>query len=91
MADDVFDQALQMWTVAIHPPIKITHIITDPIYPNEFIEKNNNKLNSVSSTKNLQTICQNRLDTFIAEREIYQDEIGVFINKFIQEGKNLGL
>lgn len=94
MADDVFDQALQMWTVAIHPPIKITHIITDPIYPNEFIDKTNNKFeksNSVRSTKNLQTICQMRLDTFIAEREKYQDEIGLFIHKFIQDGKNLGL
>lgn len=94
MSDDIYDHALQMWTVAIHPPIKITHIITDPIYPNEFLEAPSthfSKSASLKSTQNLQTICQSRLDEFIKNRGSYQDEIDSFIQKFMEQRINLGL
>jgi 1-acyl-sn-glycerol-3-phosphate acyltransferase len=94
MVDEIFEEALQMWTVAIHPPIKVTHIITDPIYPSQFLSKKGKcmtKEEELESLQKLEEICQLRLDHFVENRHLLEDDIDKFIKKFINDSRNYGL
>lgn len=93
MAEDDYADALQLWTVAIHPPIKVTHIVTPPIYPSEFSHSNSRKRKDGlgESLGNLERICQSRLNAIIADRKNLEDDIDRFINKFIDDSRRLGI
>lgn len=94
MAEDLYEEALQLWTVAVHPPIKITHIVTKPIYPSEYISTKRNRLRKEEigfSLSKLEEICQKRLDELIISRHELEDDIDRFIMKFIDDTRKLGL
>jgi 1-acyl-sn-glycerol-3-phosphate acyltransferase len=94
MVDEIFEEALQMWTVAIHPPIKVTHIITDPIYPSQFLVKKGARMTNqekIESLLKLEEICQLRLDHIIQNRHLVEDDIDKFIKKFIDDSRNFGI
>lgn len=93
MAEDDYADALQLWTVAIHPPVKVTHIVTSPIYPKEYTGKAliHDKESLEESLGNLEKICQSRLDSQVASRKNLEDDIGRFIQKFIDDSRNLGI
>ena len=92
MADEIYEEALQLWTIAIHPPIKVIHIVTEPIYLEEYIVKRKDKIDTLYESLNqLERLCQNRLNDCLMIRESHSDDIDKFMKKFIEQGRILGL